>query len=110
MRQYITLLTILLISTSFFSCKKTSTAATVDCFEGTATTRTITDKKATVKLSGAEFYLVEDGSIDTKLKPCNLQSEFQVHDLQVTISGMVKSAVTISVCCTENFVLTKIER
>ena len=109
MIKYLTLFIALFISISFFSCKKV-TAATEDCFEGTATTRTIIDKQATVKLSGDVFYLIEDGAIDTRLKPCNLKPEFRVHDLRVTISGMIKSTVNTAVCCTENFVLSKIDR
>ena len=55
---------------------------------------------------------VEQGSIDTKLLPCNLPMEFIQDGLQVVISGEVKSTPQsgFGPCCTENFVITKITR
>lgn len=95
----------------FLSCKKNSTAP-VDCFPNTATVRTITDKPATVKLTNGQYFLVEQGTIDTKLSPCNLSQDFQVDDLQVIISGEVKSTIRSGVgpCCTDNFVIGKITK
>ena len=101
-----------LFSIFFYSCKKDETK-TNDCFPNSTTYRQIIDKPATIKLQpGGLFYIVEQGTIDTKLNPCNLSSDFQVDNLQVTISGDVKTTIQggPGPCCTENFVITKIIR
>jgi hypothetical protein len=94
-------------------CKKTSTSGT-DCFPGATTVRQITNKPAVIKLTATinAVYIVEQGSIDTKLIPCNFPQEFYQNDLQVTISGEVKSTPQVGQgpCCTENFVITSITR
>ena len=95
-----------------FSCKKESNNAN-DCFLNLTTSRQIVNKPAIVKQQPSGlFYIIEQGSIDIKLYPCNLTNEFKVDDLQVTISGDVKSIVQgeTEPCCTENFVITKILR
>ena len=81
-----------------------------DCFPQMTTTRQIMDQQATVVLQNEVFYLIEQGTIDTRLKPCNLPQKYQIHNLQVTISGAVKSTIRNGVepCCVENFVLTQI--
>lgn len=71
------------------ACKKESTS-TPDCFPNYATSRQITDQQSTVKLLNNTFYIIEQGTIDTQLKPCNLSKEFQVDDLPVIVSGDVK--------------------
>jgi hypothetical protein len=109
MRQSLILFTVFFIAISCLSCKKVTNAPD-NCSTESVTIRTITNKQATIKLTDDACYIIEDGTIDTRLKPCTLQQDFQVNDLRVTISGMVKSAVNTGVCCTENFVLTKIER
>lgn len=94
------------------SCKKENTK-TSDCFPNADTYRQIVDRPATVRQqAGGTFYIVEQGTIDTRLNPCNLTTEFQIDNLQVTISGDVKATLqggTVP-CCTENFVITKITR
>lgn len=57
-------------------------------------------------------YLVEEGTIDTRLIPCNFPMEFYQNDLQVNISGEVKSTQQIgsAPCCAENFVIKEISR
>ena len=99
------------IGSVFYSCKKNEANGN-DCFPNASTSRLIIDKPATVKQQAGTFYLVEQSVIDTKLNPCNLPAEFQVDNLQVTISGNVKttSPSNNSPCCTENFVITKITR
>jgi hypothetical protein len=93
------------------SCRKDQTQ-TDDCFNNIATTRHIVNKQATVVLAGTEIYLVEQGTIDTRLYPCNLDTAFRVNNLPVKISGEVKgtSINGIAPCCGENFVITKISR
>lgn len=105
-------LTLVLCSFLFQSCQKDN-AKTTGCFPNDSTYRHIVDKPATVRQQpGGSFYLVEKGTVDTRLNPCNLPTGFQADNLQVTISGEVK--VTIQggpgPCCTENFVITKISR
>lgn len=109
--QHFRLFIILLESTIIFSCKKDNSSST-DCFPNTSTVRQITNGQATIKEVGSKFYMVEQGSIDTKLNPCSLPTEFQVDNLQVQISGDVKSTLQggPEPCCTENFVITKISR
>ena len=104
---------IVLFALSASSCKKED--KTTPCFADRATTRKISNKKATVKLTATlaePVYLVEEGAIDTRLLPCNLPMEYYQQDLQVTISGEVKAtAQTGSVpCCAEDFVITAISR
>jgi len=93
------------------SCKKTDNT-TSDCFSNSATTRQIVNKLASIKLIGGQYYIIEQGTIDTKLKPCSLTEEFQVDNLMVTISGDVKSTVQdgSTPCCIENFVVKSISR
>lgn len=98
---------------NLISCKKEDKAT--DCFPDTSTVRVIDNKKAVVKLTATAVepvYLVEEGTIDTRLVPCNFPMEFYQHDLQVIVSGEVKvTHQTGSVpCCAENFVITKISR
>lgn len=98
-----------LFSLIFFSCKK-SKEKTSNCFSDIPTTRTILDKQATIQLLNNEFYIIENGTIDTKLLPCSLANEFKINNLPVTITGEVKNTIPTGVCCTENFVITKIEK
>ena len=107
---WVALFTILSFATS---CKKEEKA--INCFSDVPTVRVITNKKATVRLTASyvePVYLIEEGTIDTRLIPCNFPMEFYQSNLQVTISGEVKETrQTGSVpCCAENFVITKIAR
>lgn len=98
--------------TIFSSCKKDKSST--ECFHGAVTVRQITNKQAVVKLTATvnPVWLIEQGSIDTKLIPCNFPMEFYQNDLQVIISGEVKSTPQAGPgpCCLENFVITKISR
>lgn len=96
-----------------FSCKKDKKE--VECFDNLRTVREVVNKKATVRLTAtavAPVYLVEEGSIDTKLVPCNFPHEFYKDGLIVTISGLVKETApgTFGPCCYENFVIVDISR
>ena len=95
------------------SCKKENKA--IPCFADLATTRQVSNKRATVKLTATisePVYLVEEGAIDTRLLPCNLPMAYYQHDLKVTVSGEVKDTPQIGSppCCVENFVITAISR
>ena len=111
MRYIATLIALLFIVTIVPSCKKDNNSNS-DCFPNSLTVRQITNAQATIKKAGDKFYIVEQGSIDTKLNPCTLPQEFQVDNLQVTISGDVKATLQggPGPCCTENFVITNISR
>jgi hypothetical protein len=111
MRQTIVSISFLFFITTVLSCKK-NIDTPADCSAGSATTRLLVNKQATVKAVGSQFYIVEEGTIDTKLNPCNLTQEFKIHDLQVTVSGDVKATVQepLKPCCTENFIITKISK
>lgn len=92
------------------SCKKSNTLDRA-CFSDTANAGKLINKQAIIKLSGADFYIYEQGTIDTKLIPCNLPPNFQMNDLQVMISGYIKpSKEEGNTCCTEILFITKITR
>jgi hypothetical protein len=102
----------LIVGIAFISCKKNSTE-TNDCFPDLTTSRQIVNKPATVKQQAGDlFYIIEQGTIDTKLNPCNLATEFKVDNLQVTMSGDVKATVQAGPgpIYTDGFVITKITR
>jgi len=95
------------------ACKKNSNSEN-RCHPDAITVRQIVNKQAMIKLTAMiePVYLVEEGTIDTRLIPCNLPQEFYQSDLLVTISGEVKATPQIGPgpCCVENFVITKITR
>jgi len=107
---FIVLSLVFILFTIITSCKKRNDNSVYDCFPDAPVVRQITNEKASVKKADAEFFIVEQGSIDTKLNPCNLPAEFQFNNLEVTISGDVKQQTQLSICCVENFVITKITR
>lgn len=93
------------------ACKKNKT--TDDCSPNSAIARTILNKPATIfKQPNGIFYIVEQGTIDSKLIPCNLPSEFKVDQMQVVISGEVKTSgqPASAPCCTNNFYILKITK
>lgn len=93
------------------SCKKQANKN--ECFADVPTIRTLTNKQAVVKVTATVYsaYLVEQGTIDTKLIPCNLPMEFLQNDLPVIVSGEVKGTPRDGgPCCAENFVITQITR
>ena len=113
MKFFLIALMVLLFLFNLISCKKEDNAP--DCFPNASTVRVINNKKAVVRLTATAVepvYLVEEGTIDTRLIPCNLPMEFYQHNLQVIVSGEVKvtqQAGSVP-CCAENFVITKISR
>lgn len=104
-------ITLLFSVTILVSCKKESRLAS-DCFPNDLTSRQIADEHTTIKLLDNVFYIIEQGTIDTQLKPCNLSKEFQVNDLPVIVSGDVKSTVSVGPgpAGIDNFVITKISK
>lgn len=101
-----------LCSTFLCSCKKQE-KITTDCFSDVTTVRQIINKPATIRMQpNGNFFIIEQGTIDTKLNPCNLPADFQIDNLNVTLSGNVKFTILNGTfaCCTENFVVTKISR
>ena len=112
MRHFLTFIPFFILMTIFSSCKKVKSYT--ECFAGATTVRQITHKQAVIRLTATvnPVWIIEQGSIDTKLIPCNLPMEFYQDGLQVTISGEVKSTPQVGPqpCCTENFVITKISR
>ena len=95
----------------FQSCEKEEKKID-DCSFNSATTRQIVNKPAVIKFSGGQYYLIEQGTIDTKLKPCSLAQEFKIDNLIVVISGDVKSTVrdVLAPCCIDNFVISSISK
>lgn len=112
MRHFLTLFTFFILITIFNSCKKDK--ETTQCFPNAPTVRQISNKQAVIKLTATvnPVWIIEKGSIDTKLIPCNFPMEFYQDGLQVIISGEVKSTPQAGPgpCCTEKFVITKISR
>lgn len=94
------------------SCKKDKEIT--DCFPNAPTIRQISNKQAIIKLTATAnpVYIIEQGSVDTKLIPCNFPMEFYQNDLRVVISGDVKPTPqgAAGPCCTESLVITKITR
>lgn len=91
------------------SCKKDK--ASSECFSNATTVRQITNAQATIKGSNGNYFIVEKGSIDTKLNPCMLEPEYKINDLQVVISGEVNlTPGSFEPCCTVNFVVTNIAK
>jgi hypothetical protein len=58
------------------------------------------------------IFLLSTGrwAVETKLNPCDLPAALQTGDPEVTISGDLKEALQLSVCCNENSASTKICR
>jgi hypothetical protein len=99
-----------LITIIFASCKK---EIQTSCYNGLTTLRNISNVNATVVLqTNGEYYIIEAGTIDIKLKPCDLSEEFKVNNLQVIITGETKLITTnqLEPCCTEGLVIGKIEK
>jgi hypothetical protein len=96
-----------LLVIAFLSCKKDKETEAI-CFSDIATSRTILNKQATIQFLNNEFYIIEKGTIDTRLLPCSLADEFKINNLSVIITGEVKNTIPTGACCTENFVVNKI--
>lgn len=93
------------------SCAKNKSTA-LDCLQDEITFRNIVQMNATVIRAGDLYYIIEQGTLDTRLFACNLDPSYKTDRLQVVISGMVKASAQIGPgpCCTENFVITFISK
>lgn len=106
----------LLIATFLFTglsaCKKSSNTNTeVDChlLADQVTIRSLIMQPATIKQEGDLFFIAEDGTIDQKLRPCNLTQDFKVHNLKVVVTGEVKKpSLFSSYCCVYDLLIHKI--
>ena len=108
MRNIIQLTAIFLLL-AMYSCKKDKVSS--ECFANATTVRVINNTQATIKDIGGNYFIIEQGSIDTRLNPCLLAQEYKINNLPVVISGEVKlTPGTFEPCCTVNFVITKIEK
>lgn len=92
------------------SCKKEKNIEKIDCSPDTDVfDRLVDEPEVIARESDGTFLIYQHGTIDTRLKPCNLPAEFQVHGLEITVSGTVKNYVNDGTpCCLHNFVITKI--
>ncbi len=101
---------ILIVSIICINCKKSKTTTFENCFTDSPLQRVIINKIATVKLSGQQYYIIEQNAIDTKLVPCNLPNNFKQDNLQVILSGNVKSIPwnTMEPCFTAGLEITSI--
>lgn len=95
--------------TAFSACKK-DVDTEGECSSTTPTERSIIDKQATVRLTNGKYYIIEDGTFDTRLIPCSLSQNFQVNNLRVVISGEVKKTTQNrgEPCCSNFLVITSI--
>jgi len=109
MKRQTSFLLLLVSATMLSSCKKEE--KNEPCSAPTA--RVINNKPAVIKLNATinGVTIVEQGSIDTWLIPCNLPQDFYQNDLQVVISGEAKETrFTSGICCPQHFFITKISR
>ena len=83
-----------------------------NCFTDSVTIREIKNKPATIQSTGDQYYIIEQGTIDSKLKPCSLADDFKINNLKVIVSGDVKETKQAgqSPCCIDNFVITEITK
>lgn len=115
MRQTALFLTCFALAVAIAACSKDKKNGDANkCFPGSVTARTITNQKATVWLNDSVIgvNLTEDGTIDTRLIPCNLPRELYIHGLKVIISGEVKTGEPspTQIAGIENFVITSIKK
>lgn len=71
-----------------FSCKKEKQIRQ-DCFEGFTAQRQLTDAAAIIKMIDETYFIMEEGTYDERLFPCNLPDKFKKNDLTIKVSGTV---------------------
>ena len=111
MRKYQSIVACFFLLVVAISCKKEE--KTSSCFDNSSSVRLITNKRAIIKVGATinPVYIVEEGTIDHILIPCNLPQEFFQNNLQVIISGEVKATPPgPGPCCSNNFVISSISR
>lgn len=112
MRYSVFIINLICIIIVCVSCKKDR--RTAECLSDVVTVRQILNRPALIKVTATRnpVEIIEQGSIDTKLIPCNFPMEYIQDGLMVIISGDVKSTPQVGPgpCCFENLVITKISR
>jgi len=95
-----------------FSLRHSALSASLRLLLLPTTERVITQKQAKINITGGRVYIVEKGTIDTRLVPCNLADEFRVNGLDVIVSGEVKVTPDVAgePCCVPDIVITEISR
>jgi hypothetical protein len=95
-------------------CRKSKDVASDRCDNNRQTIRVITDRPAKVVVGATIYgaYYIEEGTIDTRLIPCEVPMEFMQHGLKVVISGEIKQRKARSgePCCAEDIVITNIRK
>lgn len=92
MKKYSSLILMTLIGISL-SCNKDA-VKDGSCFPNTETYRQLKDAPAEIWENGSSHFLImEDGTTDARLLPCNLPAEFQVNGLLITVGGDIKAFV-----------------
>ncbi len=114
MRFVHTLLIMTLAFTAMTACKKSNTTnddSNCSSFMSQETIRAISLQPAIIQQEGDLFFVVEEGAIDKKLRPCYLTQDLRVHNLKVVVTGEVKkSSFLSSYCCADALLILKIAR
>lgn len=90
MKHTLTAILCLVLLFSITACKKNKDAK-ADCYRDNAVRYEINNQLATVYQVNGEYYIAEQNTIDTRLFPCNLPEEFQQNNINIYITGQVKS-------------------
>lgn len=112
MPSRISIISVAVLLFVLISCKKSQSKQVPGCFANATTTRQISNKQATIRIDAGQALIVEDGIIDSRLLPCELQNDFKQDGLRVIVSGDVKNLVQSpsGPCCLYNFFITHITR
>ena len=101
--------TLVLSLVLFCQCRKSTKDKAKPCLSDAPTIRYLVNADATIKLIGTEYYLIEQGAINTRLYPCYLAPELRIHNLRVRLDGEVKATVNNhQICCVEDLIISKI--
>jgi hypothetical protein len=94
------------------SCRKEDEKLSDQCSTDAPTIRTIVNAAGTVEKLNGKYYIIEQNTIDTRLYPCSLATEFMIDGLVVNFTGTVKryTGGIGEPCCTELLNISKITR
>ena len=112
MRQVIAILIVLALTLIIQSCKRENSYQ--DCMPDVKTVGTLNNVSGKIGLidSPAKYAIYVEGQDTAEYIPCNLPESFQIQNLKVTISGLVK--YTLDPCftpgCPQGFVITQIAK
>jgi hypothetical protein len=81
-------------------CQKEKYAENPDCSSG-AVLQSVVDQPAVVIQLGSDYYLIPEGSIDSRYYPCSIPEAFRVNDLPVKITGDIRAKASAGPrpCC-----------